>query len=149
LRESGSASNRPEKDFQVGVAEPEHVPVEQRSQRSHSSLSGILRQRRAQFLGVDEITLVRLVHRTLQGEGAETSRLVDEGSHGARDRNAVLFAAVVGAKNASHRGMQAPARDSALDRATAEPEPQELPPRHHPVLSLCQRPGPPGDRLPS
>jgi hypothetical protein len=58
------------------------VPVEHRPQRLHARLTGMLVELHAQRLRVDEVELVRLVHRPLEPHGLKFRRHVDQGLDG-------------------------------------------------------------------
>lgn len=80
-----------EKNLQLGIGEQEDVAIEQGAQPHHARLAAKIAEPRAERLGVDQLTLVCVVHRPLERAPAEHGSEVNQRANRSRNRDSALF----------------------------------------------------------
>ena len=76
--ESGGCGDGAEEEFQFVVGEAEGVLVEDRSERTDAGLARVVVEGLAQGIGIDDVSLVRLVDRALEGLRPRGRRQVEK-----------------------------------------------------------------------
>jgi hypothetical protein len=113
-REVGGEGERAEEDLEVGVGEPEGVAVEEGGELLDARLTPVPIELPTERLRIDQIELVRLVHRTLQAEWPQFGGEVDQGLDRVGDGDAVALDGTTGTEGGSAPHLEPLAPDLTL-----------------------------------
>jgi hypothetical protein len=97
-REPCSRDQPQESPLELGIGEDKGSTVEDVTQGCNAGLASVGVERGPEGLGIDKLSLVGLIDRSLHGIGLKHGRQIDQGANGARHRNAHVPRDLVGAK---------------------------------------------------